>query len=134
MSQADDDMSNRLGGVVAVLIVIAFIVMGIFKVLTWLWLNLLAPCLLEPCFTRSPFLVASGVMGGLWFAREPLYAGGERRGLPAFGRRHPPLRAFDSRRDWFSQRHPVGLGSGASAKSQGAPAKDQVHPQGAGGD
>ena len=63
-----NEMANALGGVAAVVIVIVFIVVGMGKLLTWIWLTLLAPLFLGTVFYALPFVVASGVMGDFWFA------------------------------------------------------------------
>ena len=89
-----NEMANALGGVAAVVIVIVFIVVGIGKLLTWIWLNLLAPLFLGTVFYALPFVVASGVMGGLSGLPPAALHGRKKAGTSGFWPPPSPFAGF----------------------------------------
>lgn len=61
-----NEMANALGGLAAVVIVIVFIVMFIVQVVTWIWLNLMAPLFVGVVFYALPWALGSAVWGLAW--------------------------------------------------------------------
>lgn len=63
-----NEMANALGGLAAVVIVMVFIAMFIAHVVTWIWLNLMAPLFVGVVFYALPWALGSAVWGLGWSA------------------------------------------------------------------